>query len=303
MTFDPVVSSLAYIGFTSPAAGEWSSFGPDILGLELVDPGPDGAVRLRVDDVAWRIAVHHGDTDDLAYLGWSVDGPEGMARAVEAVGSTGTDVHTDDAQLAAARDAEAVAWFTDPFGFRHELAHGRRSGETPFAPSLPGVSFVTGDAGLGHAVLVLPDLDVATDFYIGAMRFGHSDDVDVGVPVRFLHCNPRHHSLAFSAVPGVAGFHHLMLEVTDPDEVGRAHDRVQEAGLPLAMGLGRHTNDRMFSFYVRSPSGFEVEYGAGGLLIDTTEPWTTGQYDAGSAWGHRPPAERLLPGMIRPVAS
>ncbi|MFD0567797.1 hypothetical protein ACFQ2M_41870 [Kitasatospora saccharophila] len=29
-----------------------------------------------------------------------------------------------------------------------------------------------------------------------------------------------------------------------------------------------HPNDHMFSFYVRTPSGFSVEYGWGGLLID-----------------------------------
>ena len=28
-----------------------------------------------------------------------------------------------------------------------------------------------------------------------------------------------------------------------------------------------HPNDHMFSFYVRTPSGFSVEYGWGGLLI------------------------------------
>ena len=34
------------------------------------------------------------------------------------------------------------------------------------------------------------------------------------------------------------------------------------------MTLGRHTNDLMTSFYVRTPSGFEIEYGTGGLVVD-----------------------------------
>lgn len=81
--------------------------------------------------------------------------------------------------------------------------------------------------------------------------------------MRFLHCNP--------AVPGMSGFHHLMLEVTDPEQVRQAyylvqqqHYLVQQQHLPVAMSLGKHTNDEMFSFYVRTPSGFEIEYGSGG---------------------------------------
>ena len=132
------------------------------------------------------------------------------------------------------------------------------------------------------------------------MGFGHSDDIDMGLYVRFLHCNPRHHTLAFSAVPGMVGVHHLMIEVADPDDVGRAYDLVGATDHPVSMSLGRHTNDEMFSFYVRTPSGFEIEYGSGGRLIDTNHPWTTGHYDAMSTWGHNPPAAPMFPGILRP---
>jgi hypothetical protein len=44
----------------------------------------------------------------------------------------------------------------------------------------------------------------------------------------------------------------------------------------------------MTSFYVRTPSGFEIEYGTGGRLIDDAT-WTIGAYDAQSLWGHRLP--------------
>ena len=56
-----------------------------------------------------------------------------------------------------------------------------------------------------------------------------------------------------------------MLEVAALDDVGTALDIVNERQIPLAMSLGRHTNDLMTSFYVRTPSGFEIEYGTGGL--------------------------------------
>jgi extradiol dioxygenase len=85
------------------------------------------------------------------------------------------------------------------------------------------VQFVTGDKGLGHAVLIVPDWDEATRFFVDVLGFRISDDIETGITARFLHCNPRHHSLAFSAVPGMSGFHHLMLEVTDPEQVRQAY--------------------------------------------------------------------------------
>lgn len=297
-----MIQSLAYLGFTSPQASEWATFGPEILGLELVDPGPDGVVRLRNDDAAWRLALHPGEVDDLAYVGWSVADAGVLADMAGALRHAGIEVHDGDATVAATRCVDTVAWFSDPFGFRHELVVGQRFEPGSFRPGRPGVSFVTGDGGMGHVVLIVPDLAAATDLFQEVLGFRHSDDIDMGLQVRFFHCNPRHHTLAISAVPGMAGVHHLMLEVTDVDDVGRAYDLVQERGLTVAMSLGRHTNDHMTSFYVRTPSGFEVEYGAGGRLLDTSQPWEPEHFDAMSFWGHKPPSEPLFPGVLHPVA-
>ena len=85
-----------------------------------------------------------------------------------------------------------------------------------------------------------------------------------------------------------------MFETRDRDDVGRAYDRAFAAGLPLPNGLGRHDNDQMFSFYVTSPAGFQVEVGHGARQI--SEPWTGDRrYDQISAWGHQP----VVPGPPR----
>jgi 3,4-dihydroxy-9,10-secoandrosta-1,3,5(10)-triene-9,17-dione 4,5-dioxygenase len=42
----------------------------------------------------------------------------------------------------------------------------------------------------------------------------------------------------------------------------------------------------MVSFYVRTPGGFDVEYGTGGLLVDD-RTWVTRETTAISLWGHR----------------
>jgi len=52
------------------------------------------------------------------------------------------------------------------------------------------------------------------------------------------------------------------------------------------MTLGRHTNDRMVSFYCVSPSGPSVEFGWDGRRVDD-RTHVTGFYDEGSVWGHK----------------
>ena len=297
------VDNLAYIGFTSPAAHEWRTFGPEVLGLEVAPDGADGAVRLRMDGAAHRIIIHPGAVNELAYLGWTVSGADALAEQIAVVRAAGFEVRNGDDELAAERHVADLAWFTDTDGFRHELSYGLEAAATPFQPGRPMSGFLTGDGGLGHVVLLVPDIVATEAFYLDVLGFRVSDEVRMGpLFLRFLHCNPRHHTMALGAAPGIVGVHHIMLEVNELDDVGIALDVCRARGLTLAMGFGRHTNDHMTSFYVRSPSGFEVEYGWGGALVDDAE-WTIGSYDAISIWGHERPAEPLFPGMIRPVAA
>lgn len=297
-----MIRSLAYLGFCSPRAAEWHQFGPEILGAEVVDDDATNAVRVRIDSAAWRLAIRHDDTDDLEFIGWDVGGEADLGAAVERLAAAGVTAHPGDRPLAEARGVEQLAWFHDPFGFRHELVVGLRNGASDFTPGRPMSSgFVTGDCGLGHIVLIVPDLDAASDFYFGVMGFHHSDDIDVGVIIRFAHCNPRHHTLAFSAVPGLRGLHHVMLEVGDPDDVGRAFDLVVANDVPITATLGRHPNDEMFSFYVRTPSGFELEYGTGGRLVDPGHHPSPHLYDAISLWGHHRHGEPAPPAILTPT--
>jgi 3,4-dihydroxy-9,10-secoandrosta-1,3,5(10)-triene-9,17-dione 4,5-dioxygenase len=67
--------------------------------------------------------------------------------------------------------------------------------------------------------------------------------------------------------------------------VGRAWDRAERLGVPVMQTLGRHTNDRMVSFYVISPGGFAVEFGFDGLRVDEEEP--VYEITDGAFWGHK----------------
>jgi extradiol dioxygenase len=297
-----MIKSLSYVGISSPAAETWHEFATEILGLQDVSDPAEGVVRLRMDDATWRIAVHAGETNALEYIGWDVGDQRGFDAVGVALGDNGVDLYPAEANLADERGVSALAWFLDPAGFRHEISFSRRKAETRFE-SAQGVDFVTGDNGLGHLVLMVPDMQAVSDFFLNVLGFRHSDDVEADAHIRFMHCNPRHHTLAFTQVPGHRGMHHMMLEVDSVDTVGLAYDRALAAQEPMAMTLGRHPNDMMTSFYVRTPSGFEIEFGSGGRLMDMQAAEPAGHYSQTSIWGHQPPEEPLFPGMLERISS
>lgn len=43
---------------------------------------------------------------------------------------------------------------------------------------------------------------------------------------------------------------------------------MQKSQVKLSATLGQHTNDKMISFYMKTPSNFDLEFGYGGAIID-----------------------------------
>lgn len=296
-----MLSSLAYLGFRSPHAEEWRTFGPDVLGCMLGEDGPDGGIRLRIDDAEWRIQIHPGESDEVAYLGWAVSEEAMLPTFAERLTQAGLTVHTGDRALAEKRSVDQLIWFEDPWGFRHEIVWGQIVLPSTFRPGRPVSGFVTGEQGLGHAVLLLPDVAAGHRFFTEVMGFRLSDKIarPDGTQSHFYHCNGRHHSLALAQVAGAVGLNHIMLQLPTIDDVGTTLDLCREKGITLRKELGRHTNDQMISFYLTTPSSFYIEYGYGALEVD--EGWVPATYRRPSTWGHQmtdDPAGRT-PGILR----
>ena len=127
-----MIANLASIGFNSVTVDEWRTFGPEVLGLGLAADGADGSVRLRMDDAAYRISIHPGDTSELAYLGWAINDATALTAQLAVVRAAGFAVHEGDDKLAAERTVAEIAWFIDADGFRHELSWGQESASEPF---------------------------------------------------------------------------------------------------------------------------------------------------------------------------
>lgn len=282
-----MIETLAYFGLESPKYEEWEEFGTTILGVQPTDRDAGGIVRLRVDDAAWRLAIHPGEQDRIAYIGWALKNEHAVHAYVERLRSYGVEVFEGGVELYRDREVAGLWWFMDPYGNRHEIVWGQKHYPGTFQPSRPHSGFVTGDQGLGHAVLVVPEKEAANDFYCRVMGFQLSDAVITEeIDIRFYHINARHHSLAVVYVPGKVGLNHLMLETKSLDDVGTAIDLCQQHKVPITLSLGRHVNDHMTSFYVATPSGFQIEYGWGGATVDT-QNWLPSSYVKPSIWGHQ----------------
>lgn len=281
------ITALGYVGLTGPVEG-WQEIA-GILGLQTATPSTPSEARFRVDERAWRIAVQAGEPG-IGYIGWEVGSRAALARVQDKLAGAGFAVESD-AELARARGVLDVFTCRDPSGFRLEFFYGAEVSSAPFT-SPAGARFITSSAGrtlgLGHVVLFVDDVQATSDLYMRLLEFEPSDSIIHGaMGATFAHINPRHHSLAFGPAVGpmVKGLDHLMLEVDSLDTVGCALDRLTEKGVPVTVTLGKHSNDHMTSFYLRTPSGFDIEYGVGGRIVE--DSWVPTWFRSPSIWGHR----------------
>ncbi|MBV8030820.1 MAG: VOC family protein [Betaproteobacteria bacterium] len=286
---------LAYLVVSVSNVPEWKRFCSQMLGLPEPATLDDGALAYRLDEAAHRLILREGGADDIEALGWEVDGDENFAVVLVRAEKGGAQPAMMDEAAARLRNVHKLAAFTGPDGVRNELAMALARAASPFRSELVPGGFRTDAMGLGHAVLIASNPEAAGAFYreVLGMRLSQTLRVRIG-PVTiegvFLHCNPRHHSLALFKMPSKRRLQHVMIEARELRDIGLAWERAQKLDVPITLTLGQHPEpDGMVSFYGLTPSGFEFEMGANGRLIDPAkfEPIAL---SLTSDWGHHPTA-------------
>lgn len=288
------IQALAYIGVRAKDIEDWASYGTRQVGLQLVDRS-SRSLALRMDDRKQRIAVEEDGGEGIGFFGWEVADAAALDRFAARLDGRGIRVERGGRALAGQRAVEDLVVLSDPLGNRVEICHGPQVSGDAFVPGRTHSGFRTGALGLGHVVLGVARIGDVARFYQDDLGFGLSDYYDSPLTARFLHVNPRHHSLAFVQGGGDA-VHHLMLEHFSLDDVGQGYDLAQIEEGRLAVTLGRHCGDYMTSYYTRTPSGFMIEHGWGGRLIDPATWQAAERLEGPSLWGHErswlPPEKR-----------
>ncbi|MBM7458309.1 VOC family protein [Rhodococcus coprophilus] len=288
------IRGLGYLRIQTRDVPRWRELVVDGLGMAVgTGPEPDG-LYLRLDERRARLIVLPGEHDRALAVGWEVRDEFALRRVREAVEKAGIRVDVLSEEESSYRDAEQVIAFDDPGGTRTEVFFGPVLDHSPLVTPF-GAGFHTGPEGLGHVVLPSAAFAESYEFYTEVLGFLPRGATRIGGPsspppirrVRFLGVNRRHHSLALCPAPPVSdpGLVHLMVEVDTIDAVGRALDRIGKLGFSISSTLGRHTNDKMVSFYVRAPGGWDIEFGTEGMLVDETY-YTAEEITADSYWGH-----------------
>jgi 3,4-dihydroxy-9,10-secoandrosta-1,3,5(10)-triene-9,17-dione 4,5-dioxygenase len=290
------IRSLGYLRIEATDMDKWREYGLRVLGMvegKGVDPA---ALYLRMDEFPARLVIVPGDADRLAQTGWEVANSAELTEVRASLESHGVPYKEGTPEQLADRRAAELIIFDDPSGNTLEVFHGvaleHRRVVSPY-----GHRFVTEEQGLGHVVLSTHDDEASLRFYRDVLGFRLRDSMRLppqmvgrqadGPPawLRFFGCNPRHHSLAFLPMPTPSGIVHLMVEVENTDDVGLCLDRAKRRKVPMSATLGRHVNDLMLSFYMKTPGGFDVEFGCEGRQVDD-DRWIARESTAVSLWGH-----------------
>ena len=184
------VRALGYMAAESPEAKQWEEFGPEILGMQLVDGDRPGSVYLRMDERHHRIAIHPGEKDRLAYLGWEMPCDDDLEEAVEELTRAGyavTEGTEDECEERAVRRFVSVL---DPGGGDLEdlapdqgqpllgwRARRHPGGGPPglARSSLPGLPGVQGIEPAGQEVLA-----AGAPAHLAARRLGERVRLDQG---------------------------------------------------------------------------------------------------------------------------
>jgi 2,3-dihydroxyethylbenzene 1,2-dioxygenase len=286
------VTELGYMGFGVKDLGAWKDFAAGILGMELADEGEPDRCYLRMDYLHHRIVLHADGSDDLAYLGLRVAGADEFAQMQRQLSEAGIKFRVGSDDEAGERRVLEVMKLDDPDGNPVEVFHGPlMQFSKPFHPGRPMHGrFKTGAGGLGHCIVRERDVNAAQRFYAQlGMRGGVEYKFRGGkrtIELVFMHCNERDHTVAF----GIPGFterriNHVMIEVDNLDDVGMTYDLVRKNKVPVNITPGKHSNDHMYSFYFRNPSGWMFEYGWGARAATHQS-----EYFVEDVYGHHPEA-------------
>jgi 2,3-dihydroxybiphenyl 1,2-dioxygenase len=278
------IGALGYVGVHASSLEDWTSFSTRFLGMQLVDKA-DKRIALRMDDRKQRILVNEDGGEGVAFFGWEAADAAALERCAARLEHAGVAVSRGSRALADARRVKDLIVLADPLGNRLEIFHGAESASDPFKPGRSISGFRTGPLGMGHAVLHVKNINDVLPFYQDVLGFRLSDYMVRPFNAYFFHANPRHHSIAFIET-GRNATHHLMVELFSLDDVGQCYDLARGEEGRIGVTLGRHINDEVTSFYSNSPSGFMVEYGWGGRVIDV-DNWEPEEVTWGpSMWGH-----------------
>ncbi|AXQ27928.1 extradiol ring-cleavage dioxygenase [Solimonas sp. K1W22B-7] len=296
---------MGYVLIESEKIDEWRRLLKQGLGMHLAHED-SATLAFRVDEHARRVIVARGPSEDFAAAGLQVDDGQALGVIMGRLRDRGIAVEAGTEEESTLRGVKSFYRFKGPKGMALELYTEPLLADEPL--NMLTSAFVTGASGLGHLAITtrLPEKMLRFWQEIFDARLSDRISQPMGgamLDISFLRLNERHHSIAIAATRGLridpirTKAQHFNLLAATMDDLVNAYGRLRDLGCEMAHEIGQHPNDREVSFYVLTPSGFELELGWDALKVEEAGWKPTAHYNAISLWGHRPQRASLLRGI------
>jgi 2,3-dihydroxy-p-cumate/2,3-dihydroxybenzoate 3,4-dioxygenase len=280
------LTDIAYVRSGAADLDKAVRFATEIVGLELAappdrgpepgaaggggtEPGPRVA-HLRADRRHHCLALVEGGSGVIA-SGFCVADEDALAAAETELERSGFTVSRGDHAAARSRRVRAFVGFDDPFGNRLELVCQQELVTRPVAFARPA-----GITEFGHLCLDAPDVHEAYRFWNSHFNARVSDWL--GDAACLIRIDPVHHKLAVFRGDG-PGLCHLNFQVETIDDVFRNWHFLEDHGVEIEMGPGRHPQSTAVFLYFLGPEGFTYEYSYGVRLITDEAAWRPRTFD------------------------
>jgi catechol 2,3-dioxygenase-like lactoylglutathione lyase family enzyme len=292
---DRLITHLRHVDLAVPDFAKQRAFYTDLWGLTPVAED-EGIVFLAAEGSPEQYVVRlREDTDKrLDLISYGTASTADVDTLAERLGTAGVRLVTEPGRLQTAGGGYGFRFF-DVDGRTVEISadvENRVHRKIEASESIP--------VRLSHVVINSPDVDRTQAFYEQHLGFALSDTLvhpRVGDLMKFMRCNPQHHSLAIAKAPHTS-VHHVSFEMRGLDEYLRGTGRLLRAGTRMIWGPGRHlAGDNTFSYFV-DPHGNTVEYTTELELLDE-DRWHPGLHDVTDPnvqdqWGTANPFDELI---------
>jgi catechol 2,3-dioxygenase len=264
------VSQLAYVEIATPVLEASRDFYVDVLGLTEV-ARDDTGIYLRAwgDYLPYSLQLTEGDDAALRRIGWRADGAEDLERVAATLPGEWADANVGRGRAYAVTSPSGhvneIFWDVKPLDLTEDQRSTFPNRPQKFAPRGVGVRqidhvTVGSESPRGDAEWFRDNLDFRFMEY--TVLDASSDDPFFAM----VSTTEQAHNLglALNTTGVAAAAHHFAFWLDQEVDVLRAAAILQEAGVPLEYGPGRHGMGENTYLYVREPSGFRIEIFSGG---------------------------------------
>ena len=301
---------IGYLVAESNKFDEWIDFAQKCLGLCLAER-TEQSLSFRLDEFQKRLIITKGSQEDVTHLGIQLADESVLNEVLSRFDARGIEYQQGSPVDAEFRGVKAFWTLRGPKDIQLEIFVDELRTELPLEAKVSG--FYTDASGMGHVAMTSRKPEKVIRFWQEFFDARLTDSIEQKISgmildVSFLRLNERHHSVAIAHTRGLSldpirtRIQHVNFQVLDLEDVTASYQRCKDYGFHVVWDVGLHSNDREVSFYVASPSGFEVELGWNPIKIDETT-WKPTKHTSISVWGHKPRQASAVHGLMHELGN